>query len=71
MVNGACLVDHRFDLDERLTGNPRWSRGQPLRQTFGKSKELVNFSPTSAVEDLLAELKHITQRRKRKQQRCS
>ena len=29
------------------------------------------FLTTSAVEDLRAELKHITQRRKRKQQRCS
>ena len=63
----------RFDLQERPPFFKGWSRGISnfIRQAEKKMGARQNFSLTSAVEDLRAELKHITQRWKRKQQRCS
>ena len=51
-----------------LERNPLRSRGTCLTTA---TLIVYYFLTTSAVEDLRAELKHITQRRKRKQQRCS
>ena len=76
---GYTIAPLRYRVDDHLLDDPSIFKSDQLRLV---SWELVfirlnqhgsstNFSMTSAVEDLRAELKHITQRWKRKQQRCS
>ena len=75
----VTIAPLRYRVDDHLLDDPSIFKSDQLRLV---SWELVfirlnqhgsstNFSMTSAVEDLRAELKHITQRWKRKQQRCS